>query len=297
MTGLVGAIEAGGTKFVLALTTMEGSIVDRTQIETGRAGETLKAVADWFYSSQGRCGDIKAFGVASFGPIGIDARSGDYGTFLTDVKPGWKGVRFQDVLGSFGVPIAIDTDVNGAALGEAMSGAGRSKSVVAYTTVGTGIGSGVVKNGLPVSGLSHYEAGHLRVPHDNEIDPFEGVCAYHGDCCEGLASGPAIKARWGGDLSTLDDPDKTALVGEYLGNLAATLAAFHMPEILVFGGGVLKAPGLLDSIRHAMHRSLAGYLAYYDRDLSEIVVAPQLGDDAGITGAAALGRIVLEKQA
>lgn len=295
MADLIGAVEAGGTKFVLAITDAGGAIVDRTRIDTRGGAETLAEMADWFDTAQRPHGRIAAFGIASFGPIGIDPGASDYGTLLTTVKPGWQGASFRDALAYFNVPLAIETDVNGAALGEAIAGAGQGRGVVAYTTVGTGIGTGIVKNGAVVSGLSHYETGHLRVPRDPVRDPFPGICAYHGDCCEGLASGPAIRERWGSDLSDLADPAAVGLIGTYLGHLAATLAAFHMPEVLIFGGGVMKAPGLIEEIRSAMRENLAGYLDYYNRDLGGIVVAPQLGDDAGITGAIALGRNALER--
>ncbi|MCP9223530.1 ROK family protein [Erythrobacter sp. LQ02-29] len=291
--GLIAAIEAGGTKFVLAIAREDGTILARTRLDTGHPSVTLPACAEWFERAAAEHGAIEAFGIASFGPIGIDPARPDYGTFLTTVKPGWQGASFPQALARFGVPMAIDTDVNGAALGEAMAGAGRGHNVVAYTTVGTGIGTGVVKDGRPTAGLSHYETGHLRPPRDRARDPFSGICTYHGDCCEGLASGPAIRARWSKDLSELADPEATRLIADYLGHLAATIAQFHMPEVMIFGGGVMKAPGLIEDLREATRQSLAGYLAYYHRDLADIVVAPELGDDAGITGAIALGRLAL----
>ncbi|WP_341713080.1 ROK family protein [Erythrobacter sp.] len=294
MPGLIGAVEAGGTKFVLALARPDGTVIERARIDTRDGQTTLREMTAWFAATQARHGSIDAFGIASFGPIGIDPGQDDYGTFLTTVKPGWQGASFTQALASFDVPVNIDTDVNGAALGEALAGAGRGRRVVAYTTVGTGIGSGIVKDGAVVTGLSHFETGHLRPPHDISRDPFPGSCIYHGDCCEGLASGTAIRARWGAELGEVADPQAIALIGSYLGHLAATLAAFHMPEVLIFGGGVMKTPGLLDALREATRESLAGYLDYYDRDLSEIVVPPQLGDDAGITGAISLGRQAME---
>ncbi|QKG72448.1 ROK family protein [Erythrobacter mangrovi] len=295
MPGLVGAVEAGGTKFVLALARPDGTVIERTRIDTQDGQNTLRELTAWFAAAQARHGSIDAFGIASFGPIGIDPGQADYGTFLTTVKPGWQGASFTQALAGFDVPVKIDTDVNGAALGEALAGAGRGRRVVAYTTVGTGIGSGIVKDGAVVTGLSHFETGHLRPPHDLSRDPFEGSCPYHGDCCEGLASGTAIRARWDAELGEVTDPQAVALIGHYLGHLAATLAAFHMPEVFIFGGGVMKTPGLLEALRTTMRQSLAGYLAYYDRDLDEIVVAPELGDDAGITGAISLGRQAMEK--
>lgn len=293
--GLIGAVEAGGTKFVLALARPDGTVIERKRIETRSGATTLAEMRDWFDAAQSRHGKIGSFGIASFGPIAIDPEKANYGTLLTTVKPAWIGASYTEALNGFDAPIAIDSDVNGAALGEAMAGAGMGHGTVAYVTVGTGIGAGIVKNGSVISGHSHYEAGHLRLPHDRTVDPFDGVCVYHGDCCEGLASGPAIRARWGDDLSGLSDPAKTALIGQYLGNLAASIAALHMPEVLIFGGGVMKAPGLIENVRASMRTSLAGYLGYYDRDLSEIVVPPKLGDDAGISGAIALGQNIRER--
>lgn len=296
MGKLIGAVEAGGTKFVLALANSVNEVLDRAVITTRTPAETFAEMIAWFDAAQARYGRIGAFGIGSFGPIGTDPAKPDFAAFTTTPKPGWSGASFVEALAAFGVPLALDTDVNAAALGEAIAGAGVGRNVIAYTTVGTGIGSGIVKNGKVASGLSHYEAGHLRVPHDRDTDPFDGVCAYHGDCCEGLASGPAIRERWGQDLSILDDPAKTALIGNYIGHLAAALASLHMPEVLIFGGGVTKSPGLLEAVRRSMRQSLAGYLTYYDRDLADIVVSPMLGDDAGITGAIILGYNIMESQ-
>lgn len=287
--GVLGAIEAGGTKFVLALAAPDGAILDRARVPTRTPADTFAETAAFFRAAVARHGAIAGFGVASFGPLDIDPRSPAYGTFTTTPKPGWSGARFHHALAAFGAPIALASDVDGAALGEALHGAGRGCRTLAYTTVGTGIGTGVVRDGRPLAGLSHYEAGHVRIPHDRAGDPFAGVCPFHGDCLEGLASGPAILARWGHDLSHAA-PTELALIAAYLGDFAATLVLTHMPERLIFGGGVAKAPGLLAALREATRTSLAGYIPAWDGDLAERLVGPELGDDAGITGAIELAK-------
>lgn len=292
---LIGAIEAGGTKFVLALARETGEIIERQRIATRTPEPCFADIEAFFAVASARHGPISAFGVGSFGPIDIDRESPGYGTFTTTPKPGWSGARFQTALGRFGAPIAIDTDVNGAALGEAAAGAGVGCRTVAYTTVGTGIGTGVVRDNVPLGGFSHYESGHITVARDPARDPFAGTCPFHGDCIEGLASGPAIQARWGEDLSGLPDPERIELIAGYLAQLAANIVLLHMPDRLVFGGGVMKAPGLIETLRRATADRLAGYISapQLDPGLESYIALPALGDDAGITGAVLLGRRAL----
>ena len=293
---LIGAIEAGGTKFVAVLAREDGTILAQIRIPTQSPAECFPALAEFFRSAAATHGRVAAFGVASFGPIDIDPASPAYGTFTTTPKPGWAGARFQDVLGGFGAPIIVDTDVNGAALGEWAQGAGQGCTTLAYTTIGTGIGSGVVRDGLPIMGFSHYESGHIPMPHDLVADPFSGCCPFHGDCLEGLASGPAIEARWGDSLSRLGSPaDKIELIASYIAQLAVSLVLLHMPDRLIFGGGVMKTPGLIEALRRATEAKLGGYIKapQLDPGLERYIVAPALGDEAGITGAIGLGRQAL----
>ncbi|WP_068076784.1 ROK family protein [Novosphingobium lentum] len=292
-SGLIGAIEAGGTKFILALARQDGEIVARTRVPTQTPAETFPAMAAFFGQGRQDYGPIAGFGVASFGPIDIDPASPAYGTFTTTPKPGWSGARFHDALGRFDAPIVVDTDVNGAALGEWAQGAGQGCTTLAYTTVGTGIGTGVVRDGRSLMGFSHYESGHIIPPHDSAADPFAGSCPYHGGCLEGLASGPAIERRWGRSLDQLaDEPGAVELIAGYVAHLAATLVLLHMPDRLIFGGGVMKAPGLIEEVRRQTAAKLAGYVKHprLDEGLERYIVHPGLGDDAGITGAIALGR-------
>ena len=293
---LIGAIEAGGTKFVAAVARRDGTIVAETRIPTETPATCFPALGTFFRDAAKGHGTIAAFGIASFGPIDIDPASPAYGTFTTTPKPGWSGARFQDVLGQFGVPIVVDTDVNGAALGEWESGAGRGCTTLAYTTIGTGVGCGVLRGGKSLMGFSHYEGGHIGVAHDHAADPYAGFCPFHGDCLEGLAAGPAIKARWGQSLSDLGSPpDKLALIADYVAQLAVNLVLLHMPDRLVFGGGVMKTPGLVEALRAATEKRLAGYIKapQLDPGLVKYIVTPGLGDEAGIAGAIALGRRAL----
>lgn len=297
MEQLIGAIEAGGTKFVLALAQRDGTVLAETRIPTRTPAECFPDIATFFEQASAAHGQIAAFGVASFGPIDIDPASLTYGTFTTTPKPGWAGARFHDVLGRFGAPIMVDTDVNGAALGEWENGAGQGCRTLAYTTVGTGVGSGILRDGQSLMGFSHFESGHIPVSHDRASDPYGGFCPFHGDCLEGLAAGPAIKARWGQSLSEMNSPaDKIELIAEYVSQLAVNLVLLHMPDRLVFGGGVMKTPGLIPALRRATEQRLAGYIkaTQLDPGLEHYIVPPGLGDEAGITGAIALGRKALD---
>jgi fructokinase len=189
------------------------------------------------------------------------------------------------------VPITLETDVNAAALGEWLAGAGRGAGTLAYTTVGTGIGTGVLSAGIPLAGESHYEAGHIAVKRARG-DDWPGVCPYHGDCLEGLASGPAILDRWGHDLGQASVAE-IGRVARYLAQLAASLVLLHRPDRMIFGGGVMKGAGLIEALREATRETLGGYIAGWDGDLGKRIVAPALGDDAGIVGAIELGRRAL----
>ncbi|MEL6258124.1 MAG: ROK family protein [Pseudomonadota bacterium] len=294
-SGLFAAIEAGGTKTVCALADVEGRFLAKTRIPTGDADQTFDAVRAFFRGAMDAGAALSGVGVAAFGPIDITPTSPNYGALLNTPKPGWRGANFVDALSDLGAPVRVDTDVNGAAIGEALAGAGRGLETLAYVTVGTGIGVGVLRDGRPCSGIGHYEMGHIRPHHDLAKDPYPGRCPFHSDCLEGLASGPAIAARWGAPLNELPDEVREAAIAleaEYLGSLALTVMLTHMPDRLIFGGGVMKAPGLIQAVRAATRDLLGGYVSdrRVDGDLSSYISPPALGDDAGLVGAAALAR-------
>lgn len=277
---LLGAVEAGGTKFVLATGTADGTIRSRHNIVTTSPQETLAKARDWFATQP----DISALGIASFGPVELDRASAQWGHITETPKPGWSNCDLAGYFASeMGVPIGFDTDVNGAALGEYRFGAGRGMNGMAYITVGTGIGGGVIIEGNLAHGVGHPEMGHYYPRRSAQDRDFDGKCPFHGDCLEGLASGPAILSRWGKTLSDLpQDHEAHDLVAGYLAQACHTLFACCAIERVVLGGGVMKTPGLLERVRGATAKAGANYLPGRDR---QAVSAPQLGDDAGITGA------------
>ena len=292
---LIGAIEAGGTKFVCALADPSGAVIERARIATRDPAETFGEVTGFFRAAAARHGPIAAFGVGSFGPIDINPASPNYGRFTTTPKPGWSGASWCDALAGFGVPIRVDSDVAAAALAEAAQAPGCR--TLAYTTIGTGIGTGIVRDGASLMGFSHFEAGHIHPARRADDRDFGGSCPYHGDCLEGLASGPAIIVRWGSSLDQLGyQPDVTERVAQYIAHLAAALVMLHMPDRLIFGGGVMHAPGLLEELRAQTEALLGGYIVHprLDPGLESFISLPVLGDEAGLTGAILLAQQALQ---
>ncbi|WP_066558153.1 ROK family protein [Croceicoccus bisphenolivorans] len=287
---LLGAIEAGGTKFVLAVGTAPDNTAARHVIPTQMPSETLAEAEAWFRAQ----GSIAALGIASFGPIDIDRASRTWGHITTTPKSGWSECDIAGFFAArFAVPVGFDTDVNGAAWAEVRFGAGRGVSSLAYVTVGTGIGGGLVIDGEPIHGASHPEMGHIFVRRGPSDDDFAGHCPIHGDCLEGLASGPAIIARWGSPLSDLpQDHPAHALVSGYLAHLCYDIFAITAAEVVVLGGGVLRTPGLLQRVREQATALASGYLPGGARHRVE---AAGLGEDAGITGALMLAERALAR--
>lgn len=285
---LFGSIEGGGTKFVCAVGVTPDDLRDVTTFPTTTPGETLdRAIA--LLSGHG---SLDAIGVAMFGPVDLQRSSATYGSVLATPKPGWSGAEVVTPLReAFGIPIGFDTDVNGAALGEGRWGAGRGLETFLYVTVGTGIGGGGVIDGQPMHGLVHPEIGHLRIPRHPD-DLFAGSCPFHGDCLEGLASGPALAERWGRSTENLGSDVALAVEIEAhsLGHAMANLVLTVSPERIILGGGVMKLPGLLDATRRQMLESLAGYVdtASFDNEAEDFLVGPELGDRSGIAGGFAL---------
>ena len=283
-TARYGLIEAGGTKFVLGVADAERTIYARERIPTTTPAEALGAAVEWF-AAQGV--DYAAFGIASFGPLDLDPASPAYGCVRATPKPHWSGASLiEPFLERFGVPVAIDTDVNGAALSEALWGAGAGLGSVLYLTIGTGIGGGFCSGGQLLQGLSHPEMGHIRMPrHPVDLD-FAGTCPFHGDCLEGLACGPAVIARWGMSLSELPAGHLgKGIIAWYIGRALATFQTVMEPARIVLGGGVTATEGLLDLIRV---EALAANGGYTVGKIDELIVPPGLGDNAGLLGALAL---------
>lgn len=291
---MLGAIEAGGTKMVVAVAKTAAQISARAEFPTTTPVETLGAVREFL----AKHAPLEAIGVASFGPVEVNPASPAYGRILKTPKPGWAGADFRAALAPFNCPVTVDTDVNGAALAEWRAAQGRGVANLAYATVGTGIGVGVVRGGATLAGLHHFEMGHIRPARDPARDPFEGCCPFHGACLEGLASGPAIIKRWGKPLSDLG-PDAVALIARYLGEMCLTIILTHMPDRIVLGGGVMKSAGLIDGVRRETRALLNGYIGA-DRlsgDLADYIMRPALGDNAGVTGALLLAEKTLTRLA
>lgn len=289
MSARFGAIELGGTKCVAAIGDADAHIVAETRLPTTSVGATLGSLVTFFEAQRAALGALEAIGIGSFGPLDLDPSSPRHGWITTTPKAGWADT---DVAGLFrealGVPVAIDTDVNAAALGEWRHGAARGADVVVYVTVGTGIGGGVLVGGQPLHGLVHPEIGHLRVPHDRQVDPFAGVCPYHGDCLEGLASGPAMAARWGQPAETLPaGHDAWRLEARYLALALQNVVCTLSPQRIVLGGGVMDHAPLLAEVREQLGALLNGYVQAPAilHAMDQYVVAPGLGSRAGLVGA------------
>ncbi|NGZ75092.1 ROK family protein [Saccharibacillus alkalitolerans] len=290
---VIGAIEAGGTKFVCGIGDDNGSIHDSISFPTGRPEETLRRAIDYFSES-----GVKAIGVGSFGPIDLRPESRTYGFVTTTPKPGWNGFDFLGALrGSFGVPCGWDTDVNAAAYGEAIWGAARGLDSCVYYTIGTGVGIGVYAEGRLLHGLLHPEGGHMRLRRHPD-DGFAGVCPYHGDCLEGMASGPALEARWGTKGHELaEDHPAWEMEAHYIAESVASAILLLSPRRVILGGGVMQQQHLLPLIRRKAADILNGYVAAPElaEGLDDYIVAPGLGTQSGLRGALALGIRALER--
>lgn len=289
-----GAIEGGGTKFVCAFAASPQDVHESIVVPTTDPQSTLSACVEFFASAERKFGPMDALGFACFGPLDLRAESPAFGHMLATPKPGWSGADLLAPLRArFPVPTAIDTDVAGAALAEWRLGAGRGRGSLAYVTVGTGIGADVAPRDRNFGRLMHAEMGHIAVRRDPR-DTFGGSCPFHGDCLEGLASGPAIYKRWGCELTALPpDHDAWEIIGGYLGQLAATIALVQSVECMVFGGGVMANGLLLPHIRKAAADVLRGYLQPLAPAgaLDQYITAPLLGTRAGIVGALLLAEM------
>jgi len=281
-------VELGGTKCVVIVARGPEDVLERTVIPTTAPEETLGAIEATLLDWQSAHG-FQALGIASFGPVVLDGQSPIYGHIVRTSKRGWSDTDVARRLQrACGVPMAFDTDVNGAALSEMRWGAGRGMHDFAYITVGTGIGVGLVVNGKPTRGFAHSELGHIR-PARLAGDDFPGSCPYHGDCAEGLASGTALKARLGSrSFDELPDEDPIwEAVGWTLAQLCHTIVCAAAPKRIAMGGGVMdRQPHLIDRVNQMLEQSLNGYMLLPGG--GDYVRPPELGSNAGPLGAIAL---------
>lgn len=291
MNDLYGGIEAGGTKFVCAIASGPGQVVAEATFPTTTPDETIGQAIAFFRDHQAQYA-IKGLGIATFGPVDLDPASPTWGYITTTPKPGWGQTPFATaVRDALGLPVGFDTDVNGAALSEARWGAGQGADPVVYFTIGTGIGGGALVNGRLLHGLLHPEMGHMGLKRDPNLDPFPGSCPYHGDCWEGLASGPALEKRWGqkGQTLPLDHPG-WALQANYIAQALVNTITILSPQRIILGGGVMGQAHLFPMIREQVKTLLNGYVQSRTilEGLDGYIVPPGLGSQAGVMGAIAL---------
>jgi fructokinase len=288
---MYGIVELGGTKGLVGFGTTPDDISDVVRVATTEPGETMSLLVNHLRS---RSGDLKALGIVSFGPLELRPDHPEFGQITHTTKAGWSGTSvlapFQEV---FDVEVGLDTDVNGAALGEGRWGAAKGLGSFVYLTVGTGIGGGAMSGGRLVRGLVHPEMGHVVVnPHP--ADDFGGVCPYHRSCLEGMASGPALEARFGMPPSELGTEAGRAvdLVGFYLAQGIRDIVYVLSPERVVIGGGVSKLPGFLEAIETHLEYQLSGYPGHEEHGPG-FVVPPELGHHSGLAGALILAETAL----
>jgi len=287
-----GSIEAGGTKFRCAIAASATDIIAQADFRTRTPAETLADIITFFTESAAIHGEIAALGIGSFGPLDLDPASPCYGSIVRTPKPGWSGFNLRAALmAALACKVSIDTDVNASGLAESRLGAGRGLPSLAYITIGTGIGGGLIQSGRPLHGFAHPEMGHIR-PRRAAGDNFPGICPYHGDCLEGLASGAAIFARGGRHLANLPEGDPLpAIIADYIAQLCCTLLLFAAPYRIALGGGVSSSnPGLFPLIRRSVSQQLSGYCG--PLALDEIIVAPALANDAGLIGGLLLAGVM-----
>jgi fructokinase len=286
-----GGIEAGGTKFVCMVGSGPDAIAAETRFATTSPAETLQR-AIRFFQEQAMEEGLAGIGVGSFGPLDLDPASPTYGYITTTPKAGWAHTDLVGCLqGALQVPVAIDTDVNAAAFGEFVWGAAQGIDPFIYNTIGTGIGAGGIIHGEPIHGLLHPESGHMRIPHDRNLDPYAGSCPFHGDCFEGLASGGSLRGRWGLSAEQIqDDHPAWDLEAHYLALALVNQICMLSPRRVVLGGGVMKHLPLFERVRCKVQEYLNGYI-----DLEEVragietyIVPPSLGDRSGCLGAIAM---------
>lgn len=289
----IGALEAGGTKMVLAIYTEAGEELERLTLPTEAPDITLPQMTDFFREHR-----VDALGVGSFGPLDLNPASPTYGYITTTPKLAWRGVPLLDTLkGGRDIPAAIDTDVNAAVLAEAQLGAARGCDCAVYVTIGTGVGGGVYVNGRTLHGLLHPELGHMLLrPHPDDPKP-QGVCPYHAGCLEGLASGPALGARVGGDAKALpDDHPAFRVEAHYLAQMCVNLVVTLSPQRIILGGGVMQRAALLPMVRSETQRLLGGYVdsPMLREGIDTYIVAPELFPVSGLVGSYLLGKEALQ---
>jgi fructokinase len=298
MGNLYGGIEAGGTKFVCAVGSGPDEIAAEARFPTTTPTATFQKVIAFFQGYKQTLG-LSAIGIGSFGPLDLNPQSPTYGSITKTTKSGWSDtVVAGTIQEALALPVVFETDVNAAAYGEHCWGAAKGLSDFIYLTIGTGIGGGLMTSGQLVHGLIHPEMGHIRLPHDFAIDPFPGLCSFHGDCFEGLASGPAVGKRWGVPAEKLP-PDHPAwpLEATYIAHALADFICTLSPQRIVMGGGVMEQAHLFPMVRRSVTELLNGYIRskVILEEIESFIVPPALGKQAGVLGAIGLAKNLAER--
>jgi fructokinase len=296
---LFGGVETGGTKFVCAVGSNPGDLREPFRFGTTTPSETIGKTINYF-REQNKKRMIDAIGIGSFGPIDLKKDSPSYGYITATPKIKWQNTNFYGkIKEAFNIPVGFDTDVNAAALGEQKWGAARDVTDFIYITIGTGIGGGGIINGDFLHGLVHPEMGHIFIPHDTKSDPYEGKCPFHKNCFEGLASGEAIKDRWGkpGEKLGKNHP-AWDLEAKYISLAVINYICTLSPKKVILGGGVMKQKQLLPLIHDRVKSLLNDYIQVPEimNNIEKYIVLPELGDNAGVLGAIALAKREYEKQ-
>ncbi len=299
-TPLFGGIEGGGTNFICAIGSGPEDIRAQIRIPSTTPQETLTRAIQFFKDAEKKTGDLTGIGIATFGPLDLTPDSPTYGQILPTPKPKWSGANLLGMLrNAFDLPIGIDNDVNGAALGEHLWGAAQGLDTFLYLTIGTGIGGGTFTEGKLLHGLLHPEMGHIPLPHDRAADPFEGMCVFHKDCFEGLACGPAMEARWGQRAETLPEAHPAwDLEAVYIAHALTAYIYVLSPQRIIIGGGVGSNVHLLKNVREKTRTLVNGYLSSkaISEGIDSYIVPPGLGNRSGVLGAIALGKEAWEKK-
>ncbi len=288
-----GGIEAGGTKFICMVAGGPEDIRAEVRFPTVNPNDTL-AQAIQFFRKQAEHSSLTALGIGSFGPLDLAPASKTYGHITSTPKPGWAQTDIAGILeAALQLPVAIDTDVNAAALSEYLWGASQGLDHSVYLTIGTGIGAGAIINGEPIHGLLHPEMGHVFIPHDRQADPFPGACVFHGDCFEGLASGFAMQERWGRPAESLPpEPPGWELEAKYLALAIVNQVCVLSPRRIVLGGGVMHHQELFPMVRSKVMELLNDYVQSPAilEEMDTYIVPPGLGNRSGVLGAIALAQ-------
>lgn len=285
MGKIIGAIDAGGTTFKCAVLNENRDILAYERIKTTDPQTTFLSCLEFF----GKCQPVESLGIACFGPLNLDMSSTDRGQIHNTPKPGWSGANprqwFADHMN---VPVNIETDVNAALLAERAWGAAQNTSSSVYITVGTGIGAGIYANGALLGRPHHAEFGHIPVERHPEDKNFEGLCPYHGNCLEGMASANALWERFGDPEKLSADHLAWTFIADYLAQACQVLILTLRPQKILLGGGLMQAPHIIQAIQDRTFVRLANYAGIKEGEIRSVICRPDLGDDAGLLGGAYL---------